>query len=53
MTQLQPLNKQRKKKRIGKKRTEVNAEIWKKAVISLKKGEKIDIFEAAGGETNQ
>ncbi len=34
-----------KSKRTGKKRIEVAGSKWKKAVVSLKKGEKIDVFE--------
>src|SRR5579862_1642048 len=36
-----------KRKKIGQKRTEVNDSVWKKAIVTLKKGEKIAIFEAA------
>jgi large subunit ribosomal protein L23 len=37
-----------KRKKIGKKRTEVKDSAWKRAVVTLKNGEKIDMFEAAG-----
>lgn len=37
-----------KTKRIGKKRTEVAAAGWKKAIVTLKKGEKISLFEPGG-----
>lgn len=31
-------------KRVGQRRVEVNDKTWKKATVSLKKGDKIDIF---------
>lgn len=34
-------------KRVGKKRTVKNATHYKKAIVTLKEGEKIDIFEIA------
>ena len=39
-----------KRKRVGQRRTEVTDTVWKRAVVTLKKGEKLDMFEAAGGE---
>ncbi len=35
-----------KRKRVGKRREEVNETKWKKAIVTLKKGEKISLFEA-------
>ena len=37
-----------KTKRVGAKRQEVKQSIWKKAVVALKKGEKIGLFEPGG-----
>jgi len=37
-----------KSHRTGKRRTEVLAEDWKKVFITLKTGEKIDLFEVGG-----
>lgn len=42
-----------KKKRFGRKRKEVFTGSFKKAMVKLKKGEKIDIFEASGEEGKQ
>ena len=39
-----------KTKRVGAKRQEVKQSIWKKAVIKLKDGEKIGLFEPGGAE---
>ena len=39
-----------KKKRVGKKRQEVARANWKKAIVTLKKGEKISLFEPGGEE---
>ena len=39
-----------KTKRIGQRRTEVKDAIWKKAIVTLKKGEKIGLFEPGGEE---
>ena len=36
-----------KRKRVGARRTQVQGSFWKKAVVVLKSGEKIDIFAAA------
>jgi large subunit ribosomal protein L23 len=35
-----------KRQRIGKRRTEVAGAVWKKAMVTLKKGETISFFEA-------
>jgi len=40
-----------KTKRVGARRTEVAQEVWKKATITLKKGEKISLFES--GDTDK
>ena len=37
-----------KKMRVGAKRTEKKVSDWKKAVVTLKKGEKIGLFELGG-----
>lgn len=34
-----------KKTKIGKRRTEVSSSPWKKAIVTLSKGQKIDLFE--------
>ena len=34
-----------KTKRVGAKRQEVNRPVWKKATVTLKKGDKISLFE--------
>ncbi len=39
-----------KSKRVGVRRLEVPAAIWKKASVTLKKGEKISLFEPGGEE---
>ena len=39
-----------KTKRVGAKRQEIKQSIWKKAIITLKKGEKIGLFEPGGAE---
>ena len=36
-----------KTQRVGARRAEVKVTSWKKAVVTLKKGEKIDLFELA------
>ena len=36
-----------KTQRVGARRAEVTITSWKKAVVTLKKGEKIDLFELA------
>src|SRR3989344_7596380 len=38
-----------KKRRFGAKRTEVVSSSWKKAIVKLKTGQKIDVFDAGGG----
>ncbi|HZE87514.1 MAG TPA: 50S ribosomal protein L23 [Methylomirabilota bacterium] len=37
-------------KRVGKRRTEIKDAAWKKAIVTLTKGEKISWFEPGGGE---
>ncbi len=37
-----------KRKRIGARKVEVAGPVWKKAIVTLKKGEKIDKFEIGG-----
>jgi large subunit ribosomal protein L23 len=37
-------------KRVGKKRVEVQLSPWKKAIVKLKKDQKIALFETAGGQ---
>jgi large subunit ribosomal protein L23 len=37
-------------KRVGTRRQEVPSPEWKKATVTLKKGEKIAMFEPGGGE---
>jgi large subunit ribosomal protein L23 len=37
-------------KRVGARRQEVTAGAYKKATVTLKKGEKISLFEPGGGE---
>jgi large subunit ribosomal protein L23 len=39
-----------KRKKVGKRRTEVADSVWKKARVTLKPGEKIALFEPGGGE---
>ena len=51
VTAIQTVMVKGKRKRVGKKRTEVRDAVWKRAIVTLKKGEKIDIFEAAGTST--
>jgi len=38
-----------KKRRFGANRTEVTLSSWKKAIVKLKAGQKIDVFETGGG----
>ncbi len=38
--------------RVGKRRQEREAAAWKKAVIELKNGEKIGLFDIQGGEAH-
>lgn len=40
-----------KSRRAGKRRLSIRVASWKKAIVSLKTGEKIDLFEV-GGATN-
>ncbi len=39
-----------KTKRVGRRRTPVKASSWKKAIVSLKKGQTIGLFEVKGEE---
>jgi large subunit ribosomal protein L23 len=41
-----------KTKRVGVRRTEVKDSVWKKAVVTVKKGETISLFEPGGGESH-
>lgn len=38
------------RKRVGKNRMEVERSAWKKATVTLKDGQKIDLFDLSGGE---
>jgi large subunit ribosomal protein L23 len=42
-----------RQKRVGTRRIEVTESQWKKAIVQLKKGEKIGIFEPGGGEEEE
>ena len=42
-----------KRQRVGKKRTEKIVTAWKKAVVTVKKGEKIGLFEPGGEPTEE
>ncbi len=42
-----------RQKRTGTRRIEVTAQPWKKAMVQLKKGEKIGIFEPGSEETEK
>jgi len=42
-----------KSKRVGQRREEVKGTIWKKAIVTVKKGEKIGVFEPGGEETHE
>lgn len=39
-----------KTQRVGQRRQEINKTEWKKAIVEVKKGEKIALFEPGGGE---
>ncbi len=39
-----------KTKRVGQRRLEMNMPVWKKATVTLKKGEKIALFEPGSEE---
>lgn len=39
-----------KSKRVGVRRQEVQSAAWKKATVTLKKGDKISLFEPGGAE---
>ena len=38
--------------RVGKRQQEKETAVWKKAVVELKPGEKIDLFDIQGGTPN-
>lgn len=40
-------------KRVGARREEVKSGLWKKAVVTVKKGEKIGLFEPGGEITEE
>lgn len=42
-----------KTQRVGQRRQEVNKSEWKKAIVAVKKGEKIGIFEPGGEITEE
>jgi large subunit ribosomal protein L23 len=42
-----------KSKRAGVRRLEIANEIWKKATVTVKKGDRISIFEAGGEEAKK
>lgn len=42
------INVKGKKKRAGTKRTEITTSSWKKAIVKLKSGQKIGLFEVGG-----
>lgn len=50
VTSVATSNVKGKTKRVGVRRTEVPSAEWKKATVTLKKGEKIALFEPGGGE---
>lgn len=39
-----------KSKRAGKRRLEIADAVWKKATVTVKKGDRISLFEAGGAE---
>jgi large subunit ribosomal protein L23 len=39
-----------KTKRVGIRRAEINETIWKKAIVTVKEGQKISIFDLGGGK---
>lgn len=39
-----------KTKRVGMRKTEITSSIWKKAVVTVKEGQKISIFDLGGGK---
>src|SRR5688572_17703408 len=41
-----------KTKRVGARRTEVKDSIWKKAIVTVKKGETIALFEPGGSDAH-
>ena len=42
-----------KSRRVGGRREEIKSSVWKKAIVTVKKGEKIGIFEPGGVEANK
>ena len=42
-----------KTKRVGQRRQEVDSTEWKKAIVEVKKGEKIGLFEPGGEDTHE
>lgn len=42
-----------KSKRVGQRRQEIDSTEWKKAIVEVKKGEKIAIFEPGGEDTHE
>jgi large subunit ribosomal protein L23 len=44
------VNVKGRKKRVGAKRTEVLEPSWKKAIVKLKSGQKIDLFDVGGAK---
>lgn len=42
-----------KSKRVGQRRQEIDSSVWKKAVVEVKKGEKIGIFEPGGADEHK
>jgi large subunit ribosomal protein L23 len=42
-----------KSKRVGQRRQEIDGSVWKKAVVKVKKGEKIGIFEPGGADEHK
>jgi large subunit ribosomal protein L23 len=42
-----------KTQRVGKRRAEVTKSVWKKAIVTVKKGEKIGLFEPGGEDAHK
>lgn len=42
-----------KKRRVGRQRHQIVTPSWKKAIVQLSEGEKIDVFEVGGEEKKQ
>lgn len=47
------MNVKGKKRRFGTKRTEVTLSSWKKAIVMLKEGQKLPMFDTASTEASQ